>query len=356
MKILLVTETWDLTNGPYETPYPFYCRVLERLGHQVQAVDNKKHLVTLSRLKGWNHVPGRVRAGLYKGGDIMVNRRLRHTAQTWQPDLILLNKCENITLGTIFWLKQHTDAVIFNWDHDNPFWPSNTSMDLLRSIPLYDGFGILAEYLIPVLYSLGCQRVEYLPMFFNPERFNLDGEPSAADRARFSSEIAFIGNGSLERAEMLRHLVDFDLAIWGIWDFLPEEDPLRAHLRGRYLDGCDYGRALRCAKIAVNVLNIQCRMANNTRTFEVTGMGTMLLTEYTREQAEDLFIEDQEIVCYRSPEELQEKARYYLTHEDERRRIAKAGRARTLSEHTLERRLKRIVEVAEEIHEQRDHE
>jgi hypothetical protein len=337
-----------MTNGPYEAPYRFYQNILTQLGHEVRALDNKRSHLQLWRLGLSHRLPGRLQFLYHKIYDSLINAQLRQIVSQWQPDLVLLFKGENIRWQTIQWLKNRTQAVIFNWDHDNPFWPGNTSMHLLYSIPFYDGFGVITKLLAPALYTLACKRVEYLPMFFTPERFQM-GEITAADRIEYGCDIAFVGIGAPNRADMLRQLVNFDLAIWGNWDFLDKDDPLRAKVRGFQLDGRDYAKVLKCCKMAVNVLNLQNRYGNNLRTFEATGMGTLLLTEYSQEQAEDLFVEDQEIVCYRSPEELRDKVRYYLAHSDERERIAKAGQARTLAEHTLTHRLKRILDIVEDI-------
>lgn len=346
MKILLVTETWDMTTGPFETLYPFYSAILTGLRHEVRVVDHQQPHLHLWKL-GLGGLPHRLKWIYYKACDRLVNIRLKQTAQQWQPDLVLLFKSENISWQTIVWLKQNTQAAIFNWSHDNPFWFSNTSIHMLRSISLYDGFGVITKILAPALYTIDCKRVEYLPMFFTPERFQ-PGEITALEREKFGCDIAFVGNGAPNRAEMLRHLVDFDLAIWGRWDFLSHNDPLRAKIRGVQLNGQDYAKVLSCCKIAVNVLNLHNRYGNNLRTFEATGMGTFLLTEYTQEQAEELFVEGKEIECYRSPQELRDKVGYYLYHPEERERIAKAGQLRTLREHTLKHRLQRIIEVAEE--------
>lgn len=348
-------ESWDLTTGPYESLYPYFYKIFVSLGHEVQVVDNKKNYLPMGGQTMWDYSTTLNYLRLPLWNNCIVNMKIRRAALQFQPDLILLLKCENVFSSTIKWLKQNTKAVIINWDHDNPFWYNNTSMHLLRSIPLYDAFGIWARHLFSALYSIGCQRVEYMPMFFNVERFKLETNISDEDKSQFGCDIAFVGNGSPERAEILRYLTDFDLAIWGEWSFLPIDDPLRACVRGRYLDGSSYAKALQCAKISINVMNMQCRMASNTRTFEVTGMGVLLITEYSDEQAHNLFIEDKEIVCFRSPEDLREKVRYYLAHDNEREYIARAGKSRALREHTLEHRLKRIIELAKEVHAQHPH-
>lgn len=53
----------------------------------------------------------------------------------------------------------------------------------------------------------------------------------------------------------------------------------------------------------------------------------------------------EEIVTYRTVNECVEKVRWYLSHEEERERIAQAGRARALVEHTWEKRFKGLFEV-----------
>lgn len=349
MKILLVTETWDATSGPYESLYPYYRAVLTARGHELRAVDNKKNYLPIGGRTAWDYPNALVGARAPVLNDVIVNIRVRRVCQAFQPELVLLTKCENIYRRTIAWVKEHTHAIVFNWDHDNPFWPANTSMELLRSIPLYDAFGIWGKFLFPALLSIGCRRVEFLPMFFVPERFALEGQSIRPAATGSPCDIAFVGNGSLERAEMLKSLVGFDIGIWGNWEFLDGNDPLRGHLRGGPLDGRRYAQVMRSARIGVNVLNLSNRPASNTRTFEVTGLGRMLLTEHTSEQADELFTEGKEIVCFRTPAELREKASYYLEHDQERERIARAGQERTMREHTLAHRLQRVLQIADEL-------
>lgn len=348
MKILLVMETWDMTSGPWESLYPYFRRILTSWGHEVRAVDNKKNYLPVGGKTAWDYPPTSWRAVLDRLNSAVVNRMLRRVAEEYQPDLVLLTKCENISYSTIRWLKQNTNAVLFNWDHDNPFFPANTSMDLLRSMPHFDVFGVWARYLIQPCLSIECPRVEYLPMFFSPERFQSGSEITEAQRRTFGSDIVFVGLGTRVRVELLEYLTDFDLGLWGNWDVLEPDSPLRQHVRGRVLDGESYARVLQCSKIAVNVLNTSNRGASNTRTFEGTGVGTLLLTEYSAEQAEELFLDGEEIVCFRSGEELREKAAYYLVHDDERQAIARRGRERTLREHTLDARLMKILTLTED--------
>ena len=71
-----------------------------------------------------------------------------------------------------------------------------------------------------------------------------------------------------------------------------------------------------------------------------------MLTNYCAETAE-LFEEDREIVMFKTPEELVEKAAYYLTHEKEREEIARAGRRKVLNCYTYEKKLKQLMKWVE---------
>jgi len=88
------------------------------------------------------------------------------------------------------------------------------------------------------------------------------------------------------------------------------------------------------------------RYANNMRLYEATGVGTLLLTD-SKQNLRELFEPGEEVVTYDGPEDLAEKIRYYLKHDEERRRIAAAGQARTLREHTYARRMKELVQILE---------
>lgn len=77
------------------------------------------------------------------------------------------------------------------------------------------------------------------------------------------------------------------------------------------------------------------------RDFEAPMSGAFYLTEHLDELCE-FFEPDQEIVMFRTAEELADKAAYYLKHPAERERIRQAGRRRALAEHTWHERFKMV--------------
>ncbi|MEE9405593.1 MAG: glycosyltransferase [Algisphaera sp.] len=69
------------------------------------------------------------------------------------------------------------------------------------------------------------------------------------------------------------------------------------------------------------------------RNFEVPGCGGFLLSGQAQ-QLDHYYTAGQDIETFASIQELIDKAKYYLAHDDQRRAIAQAGHARTLAEHT----------------------
>lgn len=79
------------------------------------------------------------------------------------------------------------------------------------------------------------------------------------------------------------------------------------------------------------------------RVFDILSVGGLVLTDY-RKDAEELFREDEEIVMFRTPEEMMDKLAFYTTHETERKRIAKNGHRRARAEYSYERMLEEILQ------------
>jgi len=82
----------------------------------------------------------------------------------------------------------------------------------------------------------------------------------------------------------------------------------------------------------------------NMRLFEATACGALMITPYVP-YLEELFDLGKEIVIYEDLYDLLDKINYYLKHEGERKKIAKAGQKRTLRDHTYDKRVDKIIEV-----------
>ncbi|OGU17159.1 MAG: hypothetical protein A2X61_07805 [Ignavibacteria bacterium GWB2_35_12] len=98
------------------------------------------------------------------------------------------------------------------------------------------------------------------------------------------------------------------------------------------------------SKITINShIDFAGNKAANIRLFEATGVGTCLVTDW-KDNLNDFFEIDKEVVAYKSIDECIEKVKYLLVHDSERHAIAKAGQERTHRDYNLEKRFSRFAE------------
>lgn len=93
-----------------------------------------------------------------------------------------------------------------------------------------------------------------------------------------------------------------------------------------------------------NHIDVSPRSASNMRLFEATGVGTCLLTDW-KDNLPQLFVPDEEIVPYKTPTECVDKIGWLLEYPIERESIARRGQARTLKDHTFERRASELDHI-----------
>jgi len=84
--------------------------------------------------------------------------------------------------------------------------------------------------------------------------------------------------------------------------------------------------------------------AANVRMFEVTGAGTLLVTDH-KKNIQSLFEPDSEILTYRTKEECVDKLRWAIDHPAEAGKMGRAGQQRTLRDHSVEKRVDLLHEI-----------
>ena len=98
------------------------------------------------------------------------------------------------------------------------------------------------------------------------------------------------------------------------------------------------------SEVNFNCTSLQMKGAVNQRVFDVPAAGAFLLTDHRR-QMEELFEPGTEVALYHSQEEIPELLERALAEPERRARIAAAGRARVLAQHTYEHRLSAMLAV-----------
>lgn len=92
------------------------------------------------------------------------------------------------------------------------------------------------------------------------------------------------------------------------------------------------------------VFNISIKDDINMRVFETLSTGSFLLTNWIP-TLEDLFEDGKHLVTYKTLDEMVEKARYYLDHDEEREAIAKAGHEEFVDKHSYRHRVEKILSL-----------
>lgn len=104
----------------------------------------------------------------------------------------------------------------------------------------------------------------------------------------------------------------------------------------------DMNKVFYLSKININMTIRSIETGLPLRIFDIMGSGGFLMTNY-QEELEDYFKIDEDLVVYRSFDELEDKCQYFLTHESERMRILLNGYKKVCENHTYEHRVEKII-------------
>jgi spore maturation protein CgeB len=198
---------------------------------------------------------------------------------------------------------------------------------------------------LSMLREAGARKAIYLPTAADPER-HAPVQLTETEWRRFGADVSFAGAPYLNRQRMLLGLIDLAPKIWGEGWGTTEVARLAAEGGARF-DLAEMVRIFAATKINLNVHSAN-HVAGldpdpdyvNPRTFELAACGAFQLVDARTPLA--AIFRDDEIVTFRSPQELRQQIAHYLAHPEERAAIAARGRARVLADHTFAHRVRRI--------------
>jgi hypothetical protein len=217
-------------------------------------------------------------------------------------------------------------------------------------------------------------RILYAPLAFSDivHRPVLPAERSTYEK--YASDVCFVGGWEPRREALLdavAGLPDIKLKIWGYgWNHLADGrvtarryfamrrnsagEPFKVRrnprlapaVQGAEIYDEQYSWAISAARISLGFLRKICPDQHTTRSFEIPACGSMMIADRTTEHLA-MFEEGKEAEFFDDATELLDKLRYYLAHEDERKRVAQAGFERCFRDGYSYR--SRVVEIMDTV-------
>lgn len=315
MRILYAAAKYDYGDSSRGLSFE-HCNfydTLEHLGHDITYFDTLTEVLQHSKSSA--------------------GRRLLDIVKQEKPDLLFCSIMrDELDIGVVQYISNHTDTTTFNWFCDDHWRFDNFSR---HWAPAFNWVSTTANSAVPKYRQIGYANViktQWACNHFSYRR--LDAEPLY--------EVTFIGQPHGIRRKTIAALrrAGIDVKTWG--------------------HGWENGRLGQEAMIEVfNQSRINLNLSNAStrgdwkrwspwqrkqtspqikgRNFEIPGCGAFLLTG-TAENLDEYYIPDRDIAIFGNDGELLHKIIYYLDHASERARIADAAYRRTLAEHTYEKR------------------
>ncbi len=319
-----------------------YARSFKRLGHQICIFDEPRQ---------YENIAAKFKKPLFRRIlDPFFTSQLNNTVISacaeFTPDLIVIFKGQYIFTRTLSRIKGESKAKLININADDPFNNNRgaSSRHVRSAVTSFDCYFIWSKEITIKLAKAGAKKVKYLPFAFDPD-ICYPQSSGGSNEADFAHDLVFVGNWDITRERWLSCISDFDLVLWGsdYWLRRCKNKNLTKLWRGREARNEEMAKAFTFAKISLNILRDQNKGSINMRTFEAPACKAFVIAERSAEQ-QSFFTEDKEAVYFSSPQELQDKIRYYLKNESKRVNIAEAGYNRAInSGYTYYDRAKEVI-------------
>ena len=283
--------------------------------------------------KQWKRIRNRLG---YPADEAKINQKILDYLDRETPDLIWNEKGVMIKPSTLkFFKESFPKSKLVFYSEDDMFARHNNSKYFIAGLPLHDmvfttkSFNCNQEE----LPSLGAKKTVFVEQCFDPG-FHRPIQISEKERIKFGSNVSFIGTFEKERAETILFLAEsqIDVRVWGSgWKGWVGKHP-NLKVENKPIFNENYVKAICSTKINLGFLRKLNRDLHTSRTIEIPACGGFLLAERTVEH-QNLFEENREAVFFdiNDAEELLRKIRFYLQNEDQRQKIANAGRERCLN-------------------------
>jgi spore maturation protein CgeB len=296
-------------------------RALERHGQTVTRFDLSARPGLLTRLRG---------------GDLV--SRLDRELEVGAPDIVLVVRGEALSAQAVTQLRKDHPGTWVNWVPDDV----HGLAIVQHALPAYDMVFAAGTDVVEALAGVTGRPVHYLPLAADPSVYK-----PMRSRDQYRANVVFAGTATPRRERLLAELVEYGLALWGPgW----RRTSLRDYCRGEQLDTVNFVRAYAGASVAINIhraADAEPAVAErgvNQRCFEVAAIGVPQVVDY-RGDLDRHFTDREEILAFRSVEEMRALVEAALQDPAAAEKLAVAGRARLLREHTYMHRIRALLDA-----------
>jgi len=257
-----------------------------------------------------------------------LNKKILNKVISGAYDIVLIHKGNDIYPSTLSKIKRLYPALkLVNWSFDDMMARHNRSLYYTHGLKLYDLVVTVKSFNCnpEELPSLGAKNILLLNQIYCRYTHN---PCENCERISDKFDVVFIGYAERERFECMNFLAEngIKLHVFGTgWNKKTyQKHNKNLHIHFRELLKKDYANTISCSKISLCFLRKINRDVITKRSVEIPACRGFMVAERTNEHLK-FFREDKEAVFFASKEELLEKVRYYLEHEEERKKIAQAG-------------------------------
>jgi len=301
---------------------------LRRLGHEVRIISPGHLVPRLPLMPHWQRYFGSI------GLASLIRKRVLETLKGSSGfDLIWVDSGGLVSRQLVEDLKRFGKRVV-NYNVDDPFGNRdvNSWVQYRGAVSAYDLVAVVRKENVEEARTLGARKV--LMVYRSADEVaHAPIQLSEEDRAKWSTEVLFVGTGFAERGPFFVELVKLGvpLSIYGnSWQKIHDWNTLKPYWQGPGLDEkFSYAAAIQSAKVCLGLLSKGNRDLHTQRSLEIPSLGGVFCAERTEEHLA-LYEEDKEAVFWSSAEECAAKCRALLADGAWRRSVAENGRLRYL--------------------------
>ncbi|PIR41803.1 MAG: hypothetical protein COV30_01250 [Candidatus Yanofskybacteria bacterium CG10_big_fil_rev_8_21_14_0_10_37_15] len=269
-----------------------------------------------------------------------INRRFIRAVNKYRPNYVFALKGEMLEPETIELVKKK-GIVTINWFPDF-IWAWD---GIEKLAPVYDLFFCQDPYVLRLLRDKGLKNCFYLPSAADIDKNDIEPFENREEEFNISMCGSYSKDYYEKRDKCLTFVKDLGLNIWGIggWD----KTELKDSFRGVLLPS-EVINIYRKSKIVVNAhYTEEPAEGISPRSFEATAGGALLISDNGRADIFNLFKDGEEFVSFPDGDtgKLKELVEYYLSHPEERVKIARRGYEKTKTKHTYFDRMEEVFRV-----------